>query len=451
MNTLLRRMYHQWILPITEPRSREKLKLNLEKWDRLDDSLKVPQQTAGISNNSCGATHSIMEKCNFACTSCYLSDIANQTPALPFDKVKEQLNALRRYLGPAGKAQITSGEVTLLPVDELGKIVAYAKEIGLDPMVMTNGQRLIQYPDYLPTLVEKYGLEKISIHIDTTQKGRKGMQLGVSEREIHPIRDQFAGLIKDVRKKTRKKLQAAQTVTVNGHNFSDIPTILKWMLDNLDSFRMISFQPVSEVGRTRDERVDEMNLDAVWQQICKGAGHPLNRHAMYFGHPECNIVVPLIVVSFAKRHHLIEAARANQRWDITFFQKCSRKFGGFTTVHSNSLQTILRLLSLLARNPDLLLELPFYSLYRLWHIRSWLIPFLIHVITFRKIRIRPLAIVVHKFMNLDELNTPLGRERLNACIFKLPVDGKMVSMCEVNATSLRKELNQSLKDLKICM
>jgi len=36
-------------------------------------------------------------------------------------------------------------------------------------------------------------------------------------------------------------------------------------------------------------------------------------------------------------------------------------------------------------------------------------------------------------MSPDELDTPLGQERLQACVFKLPVDGRMVSMCEMNA------------------
>ena len=34
-----------------------------------------------------------------------------------------------------------------------------------------------------------------------------------------------------------------------------------------------------------------------------------------------------------------------------------------------------------------------------------------------------------------------GLERLQACVFKLPVNGEMVSMCEMNATDLRRKLN----------
>ncbi len=60
----------------------------------------------------------------------------------------------------------------------------------------------------------------------------------------------------------------------------------------------------------------------------------------------------------------------------------------------------------------------------------------------RAVRIRPWILVVHGFMNGDELDTPLGRERLDACVFRLAVDGRMVSMCELNATDLRLRLNR---------
>jgi hypothetical protein len=41
-------------------------------------------------------------------------------------------------------------------------------------------------------------------------------------------------------------------------------------------------------------------------------------------------------------------------------------------------------------------------------------------------------------MSRDELETPLGRERLAHCVFHVPVDGELVSMCEVNALGVRE-------------
>jgi molybdenum cofactor biosynthesis enzyme MoaA len=444
MTVALLQKLRSWIALLVEPRSVEKQRLNRQRWDSLPAELRVPQQAAGVAAPCCGATWGVMEKCDFACTSCYLSDLANHTRPLPFSEVKGQLEELRSSLGPKGKVQLTSGEVTLLPVERLGKTVAYARSIGLDVMIMTNGQRLLHNPDYLPTLVQAYGLEKIGVHIDGTQKGRRGKEVGSREEDLHSVRDQFAGLIKSVRARTGRKLDAAHTVTVTEGIIEQIPSIMDWMLGNLDSFRMMSFLPVAEVGRTRDKRPDGMTLDAVWAQVCKSVGRPMNRHAMYFGHPSCSIVAPWLVVSYGDRHHIVEASREGKRWDLRFFQRIMVHIGAFSTVESSPAQSMVKLIGVLARSPSLLLEAPFYGLYRLWGIRACLLPFLRHWLKGRPVGVRPLVVVVHRFMNTDELNTPLGRERLDSCVFKLPVDGRMVSMCEMNATPLRQAIHRDL-------
>ena len=391
---------------------------------------------------ACGATHGVMERCNFACTSCYLTEIANAVRPLPFAEVKRQLDALRDYLGPAGKAQITSGEVTLLSMEELGRIVTYARSIGLDPMVMTNGERFLDEADYLLVLVRDHGLQKVAIHIDSTQRGRKGMPAEATERGIRPIRDRFAALVREVRAQTGKKLHAAQTVTVTERNLHEIPSVMRSVLDHVDAFRMVSFQPSAQVGRTLDGPADDLTLDAVWEQICSGVGLPLNRDAMRFGHPECNIVCPMVVVSFAGRQRIVESVREVNGWDLRIVQKIMDIFGNLVVVGAPRLESRLRILSLLLRNPAFLLEAPLYALYRVWGVRSWLARALFHVAT---LRIRPLAIIVHKFMSPDELDTRLGRERLRACAFKVPVNGSMVSMCEMNATDLRRSLNEEMR------
>jgi uncharacterized radical SAM superfamily Fe-S cluster-containing enzyme len=55
-----------------------------------------------------------------------------------------------------------------------------------------------------------------------------------------------------------------------------------------------------------------------------------------------------------------------------------------------------------------------------------------------------LVVVIHKFTSAAELQTPLGQDRLDSCVFKLAVDGKLVSMCEMNATPLRAEIHRKL-------
>ena len=47
-------------------------------------------------------------------------------------------------------------------------------------------------------------------------------------------------------------------------------------------------------------------------------------------------------------------------------------------------------------------------------------------------------------MNYNELETPLGKERLDLCIFKVPIDGALVSMCELNASGIRDRYYRTL-------
>ena len=427
---------------LREPGHGGKVRRNRARWDTLAESLKVPQQAMGRRLVACGATHGVMERCNFACSSCYLTEIANALPPLPFREVKEQLDTLRRHLGPAGKTQITSGEVTLLPKEQLGRIVAYARGIGLQPMVMTNGERFLEEPDYLPSLIRDYGLQKVAIHIDTTQAGRKGMPKTATETDIQPIRDRFAALVRKARSRTGKRLDAAQTITVTEKNLEEIGLVMRWVLANADAFRIVSFQPTAQVGRTLDTTTRKMTLEAVWERVCDGVGLPLNRDALRFGHPECNIVCPMIVVTFSGTPRVVESVRRGNGWDLRMARRIMDVFGSLVVARSTRPELALRILSLLVRNPAFVLEAPFYALYRLWGIRSWITSALLHLWT---LRITPFAIVVQKFMSPEELETPLGRERLDACSFKVPVDGRMVSMCEPNATGLRRSLNEELR------
>ena len=128
----LRKRFQAVLLAFFRPVSRERREMNDRRRKLLPEHLRGPSQTMGRSHHSCGATYGLLERCNFACTSCYLGKGANATAALSSEEVRHQLDTLRRFLGPQGKAQITAGEVTLLPVAVLGSYVRYAIAIGLD-------------------------------------------------------------------------------------------------------------------------------------------------------------------------------------------------------------------------------------------------------------------------------------------------------------------------------
>ena len=295
-------------------------------WETLPEHLKSDNQALGRHSAGCSATYGVMEACDFKCTACYLADEANSTPPLPFEEVKQQLNAIREHLGPWGNTQITAGEVTLLPCDDLVRILKYCQQIQLSPMLMTNGQTILKDPKYLERLVIEGGLEKISIHIDTTQKGRLGLRPKDTETDIQWMRDAFANLIRQTRRRTGRPLSAATTYTVTENNFESIPEVMRWCLDNADAFRMISFQPTAEVGRTRD-REQVQQQESLWEKICAGAQEELNPHTFLFGHPKCNQVCLMFVVSFDNGNglekHIMQVNRPDSEEDHRFFENCS--------------------------------------------------------------------------------------------------------------------------------
>ena len=57
-------------------------------------------------------------------------------------------------------------------------------------------------------------------------------------------------------------------------------------------------------------------------------------------------------------------------------------------------------------------------------------------------------IVSHHFMSRDEIETARGKERLDLCVFRVPVGDQFVSMCEVNALGVRDRLYEDIQSAK---
>ncbi|MBX2814281.1 MAG: radical SAM protein [Myxococcales bacterium] len=416
-------------------------------WASLPESLRTSDQVLGRHGTGCAATYGIMEACNFNCTACYLSDEANQVPPLPLPEIKAQLRQIRAHLGPWGNTQLTAGEVTLLPVEDLIELVQYCRELELSPMLMTNGQVLLKDPNYLERLVVEGGLQKVAIHIDTTQKGRLGLKANDREQDIHWIRDAFARLIRETRHRTGKTLHAAHTFTVTENNFQDVPEVLAWMLRNADAFRMLSLQPTAAVGRTRTNSQTDRR-QALWSQIRAGLGTNINHQPFKFGHPDCNSVSLSFAIAFrnadgTEEHHVMDVAREGEAHDTAFLQGLLQDgFGGFSPNGEDTSQLLAEIVGRLIRQPRFLMDIPAYALGRLAQERAWLPRLARAAISRRPFFVKPLVVVVHDFMSADQLDTPEGQARLQACSFRVPVEDKMVPMCELNGTELRTQMNR---------
>ncbi len=177
---------------VGQPISLEKKAILADRWAGLDPRWRILTQGFGRQATGCGATIGMHPRCDFDCEGCYLGSDANRTPRRSIDDIFRQLEALRAFLGPKGNVQLTDGEITLLPVDELVAVLKRARELELLPMVMTHGDSFRRRPGLLARLVAEGRMTEMSIHVDTTQRGRLGYKGVKDEAALRPLRDEFA-------------------------------------------------------------------------------------------------------------------------------------------------------------------------------------------------------------------------------------------------------------------
>lgn len=217
-------------------------------WAALPDTLRLPTQFLGRQYVGCAATIGTMPRCDFACSGCYLGRDANRARPASVAELESQMRLVRTWLGPGGNLQVTDGEVTLRAEADLIRLIAYARSIGLVPMLMTHGETFRRKPGLLERLMISGGLTEVSFHVDTTMHGRRdGYAHARSEVELDGLRAEFADLIRAARRRTGQRLEAASTVTVTRRNLAEVPGIVRWFLRNADAFKMVSFQPLAAV------------------------------------------------------------------------------------------------------------------------------------------------------------------------------------------------------------
>ena len=426
-----------------DPATAEKRRILAERWEELDPAVRLPGQGLGQKATGCGATVGIQPRCDFSCTGCYLGSQANRIPALPTSAILAQLDALRAWLGPKSNVQITDGEVTLRPVEELVEILRHARSIGVIPMVMTHGDSFRRHPGLLERLMEEGGLTEVSIHVDITQRGRLGIKVARTERELMPLRDEMAGMVREARRRTGRPLRAATTLTVTRENLPEIADVVRWTIRNRDAFGLISFQPLAQVGRTRKGLLG-VNAAELWTEIGRATadfGLDLDPSAepMHFGHPACTRFVPVIALERpGEEPRLLQLIR-NHPEDVAVMSEMFEQGLGGPAFRDD------RPLEKLARGAGMIRSAPGWFLGR---VRRWAgdrlrqeagtsLPGLFLDVVRGRVRVDGLTLTSHHFMSPDELRTDLGKERLAACVFRLPYKGEMVPMCRMNADGVR--------------
>ena len=81
-----------WIESLLRPIPEERFRVSRERYESLPEALQSEEQIIGLAHHSCGATHGVMERCDLACTSCYLGEEANASKPLDEAEVYRQLD-----------------------------------------------------------------------------------------------------------------------------------------------------------------------------------------------------------------------------------------------------------------------------------------------------------------------------------------------------------------------
>lgn len=444
------RPIHMQKLPeaFRNPTPRESRSLLASKWKELAPSLQTPNQLFGRHQEGCGATIGAMPRCDFACKGCYLSANANRIPACTVDEIKQQIDQLRTFLGPKGNLQLTDGEVTLRDTDEVIEIIQYARKVGLTPMLMTHGDTFRQDERLLPRLVTEGGLRELSIHIDTTQRGRLGYKHVKTEAELHPLRAEFADHIRAIRRETGIALRTASTVTVTRENFPEIGGIFETLMQHADVYHLVSFLPAAQVGRSEDGFGGGVRMQDIWDQLSETTGQDFTSHKWQQGHADCNTMITGVSLHESGqpiRFHPLPASGSEKA--TRFPHQFLERFGGIDFRDDSAKDMRWRTLGLCVQAPKLML---WDGLRWLWHQAGIKYPGerLKRMRQWRRgdLRMRPFSVVVHQFMSREEVETPLGQERLAHCTFKVSDGDRLISMCEMNTLGHREPIYKHILD-----
>jgi hypothetical protein len=201
--------------------------------------------------------------------------------------------------------------------------------------------------------------------------------------------------------------------------------IVGWFLRNADAFKMVSFQPLAPVGRT-DPNLEGVGQDELWQRIAEGAGDPeVCRGAAFLGHPDCSRFVQGLAVRRGERVSLVPLYRRDRPDEMRFLRQLLDRLGGTSFRLDRRRHALLRAGAILARQAGFIARQGVPYLWRLARRAG-------------TTRARYFCIVSHHFMSAAETATPVGRERLSACAFRVPIDGRLEPMCAVNALGLRE-------------
>jgi hypothetical protein len=164
--------------------------------------------------------------CNLACDGCYRENVAASHK--PLSQIREEIAAFRRLRNSDG-ISIAGGDPLMHP--EIVEIVRTVRDLGMKPILNTNGGRLS-----LPLLRElkKAGVYGFTFHVDSKQ-GRPGWK-GKSEVELNALRLEYAEMLAEV-----GGITCSFNSTVYDDTLAEVPDLVEWAGKHIDIVHVMVF------------------------------------------------------------------------------------------------------------------------------------------------------------------------------------------------------------------
>jgi 7,8-dihydro-6-hydroxymethylpterin dimethyltransferase len=369
-------------------------------WERLDPQFRTPNQVLGRRSTIGCVALEITQRCNLDCTLCYLSENSESVKDLPLPVVFERIEKIRETYGPGIGVQVTGGDPTLRPREELVAIVRRIADAGLRPSLFTNGIRATR--DLLGELAAA-GLFDVAFHVDTTQRFKK---YG-SEAALNAVRREY------IERARGLKIAVIFNTTVHAGNLDEVPMLVRFFRENSDVVGMASFQVQAATGRGEwRARAPHVTAGAIREKIREGTDLPeLAWDTALVGHPSCNRGTMLATVG---------GRAVDVLTDRRLYERFLQEFRHVSFDRRDVPRTARAVVRAALSSPFWLLRGGAFLARKLWAVRRELL---------RGEPIGKITFFVHDFMDADALDP----ERLRNCGFMIMTDRGPVSMCEHNA------------------
>jgi hypothetical protein len=169
---------------------------------------------------------------------------------------------------------------------------------------------------------------------------------------------------------------------------------------------------------------------------------------MHFGHTECTRFVPLLTLQKPGEEPRLFQLIRDEPEDVTVMRELFELgLGGMAFRDDRPLEMAARGLGVFRAAPGWLL-----GRVRRWadaRLRSEAGTSAVRLLADAlrgKVKVGGLTLTSHHFMSPEELGTPVGQDRLAACVFRLPYKGEMVPMCQMNADGVREKFYAEIID-----